>query len=177
VGIQMLKNLIGRMMSREIWHLSNVAARERQRKKALNKYFEEKQQNEEKEMHENRARFASHIEKADRFLQDVVMLEDVIENKLDAMEEFFENNGNTKHYHGFFLTTPQKQELKKLLGLRPVDYIKKDLRITKTEENTIEFILEQTSTYRTAEQKISSTGHRMLVDAQLATIYFSVIYK
>lgn len=173
----MMKFWLGKIVSREIWYLTGAATRERHRQIAIKEYYDEEQQKKDHAIKESRLRFASHIEKADRFLQNVVKLENMIEEKKQNMHDFFEFNGDTKQYLSFFITTSQKEELKRLLCLRPVDYINKDLHLLKTEQNTIEFILEQTDSYRNAEQIINSTGHRMYVNAQMATIYFAVVFK
>ncbi len=109
----MFKFLLGKIISREIWHLSDLTVKERRRKKAIQKYFDEEQQRKELEQKENLLKFSSHIEKADRFLQDSVMLEQLVRDKRRDVIAFFEHNGDTKRYNSFFLTTPQKEELRR----------------------------------------------------------------
>lgn len=105
----MFKFLLGKIISREIWHLSDLTVKERRRKKAIQKYFDEEQQRKELEQKENLLKFSSHIEKADRFLQDSVMLEQLVRDKRRDVIAFFEHNGDTKRYNSFFSHNPSKR--------------------------------------------------------------------
>lgn len=167
----MFNRFLGNEISKYVDSKNKAKRQQRESQKRFEAHREQLRQ-EEIALQIQKEKFNRHINAADAFLRDVVKLEQTIDDKAASIKEFFDYNGDTKIYKSIFLTTPQKEELKKQLGLKPADYIAyPHTSYHRDEASTIEFIFENTNIFKSLKQKMSLKKYVLYANAKFPTIY------
>ncbi|NRF89859.1 hypothetical protein HQN89_02240 [Paenibacillus frigoriresistens] len=172
----MFNRFLGNEISKYVDSKNKAKRQQKESKKRFEVHREQLRQEEsqkETTLRIQKEKFNRHINLANSFLCDVVKLEQMIDENAASIKDFFDYNGNTKIYKSIFLTTPQKEELKKQLDLKPADYIAyPQTNYQKDEASTIEFIFENTSIFKSLQQKMSLKRYVLYANAKFPTIYF-----
>ncbi|MDQ0888922.1 hypothetical protein QFZ81_004010 [Paenibacillus sp. V4I9] len=171
----MFNRFLGNEISKYVDSKNKAKRQQRESQKRFEVHREQLRQEESQKeiiLRIQKEKFNRHINLADAFLRDVVKLEQMVDDKAASIKEFFNYNGDMKIYRSIFLTTPQKEELKKQLDLKPADYIAyPHTNYQKDEASTIEYIFENTNIFKSLKQKMSLKRYVLYANAKFPTIY------
>lgn len=186
--IDILIRALARSTAREV-----IRAVDKNKKRSSLPSFTEKLRNKTEELkleqilHERRERYRDKINIADYYLRkdwNVISIFNEHEHQIaEYFEKFWwnrtkqERSQSAVKYSKIYMTTPQRLDLHERLDIPYSDYISRDGRSKPNLAVTTEFIVINTDTYKTLNEKMFRKGYLLDFHANTPNPFFSLVIE